>query len=111
MRGSVKDGIITNMKVEREKIVLLIQSEGFRLKERFRGILLSKWVIMHPEDPDPKKSGFTVKKMKVNGKLEDVVLVRKMPEGEFDVDFESTMHTVMKEVQDEGFQVCLRITK
>ena len=108
LRGKTKDGFITNMRVEREKVVQLIKSEGVRLKERFRGILLSKWIIMHPEEPDPQKAGFTIKKMKVNGAVQDVVLVRMLPDGEFDIDFESTMHTVMKEMQDEGYEVGLQ---
>ena len=102
VRGQVNNCLLVDMKLARKKTVELIHSEGLRVRDRFKAILLSKWADKHPDNPDPRAAGFQVKKVKLQGKIQDVVLMRIMPEGEYDLEFESSMQAVMREEHDSG---------
>ena len=84
LRGGPKKKIMAEIDVERKRVVHLIKSTGQRIKTKFKVMTMARWHAMYP-GKDPKASGMMVRKIP---KLGLCVLVRKMPEGEFDLELE-----------------------
>lgn len=82
-------------------ITQLVERSGVKVKNPFKAITLVKWLERHPGQ-DPKEAGFLVKDLMIEGEKVRCVLVRVLPEGEYDVDIESTVESLIKETLDDG---------
>jgi hypothetical protein len=102
IRGKVKDGIVTALIVVRKSVVELIHKNGIRIREKFKAVTLERWALLYPNDTDPKAAGFQTKKVMYRGALTDVVLIRVLPEGEFDLEFESEVAAEHREEHDNS---------
>ena len=104
VRGTVRDGILTSCKLIRSATVQVVEQSGVRVRERFSGLTMARWLELHPDVPDPKGAGYQMKRLKVQGEVQLCVLIRKQPVGEFDVEIESTLHAVQKEEHENSDQ-------
>ena len=87
LKGAKKDSFTMKLADERRKVVQIIQSTGQRAWEEFKAITMDRWSKRFPNQ-DPVKCGMAVKKVNVHGTPTMCVLIRKLPEGEFDLEIE-----------------------
>ena len=79
----------------------VIKKTGVHVKERFRAVTLTRWKSKYPQS-DPRADGMLMKELEVGGKLQMCVLVRRMPTGEFDVEVDESLETLMRDTYDSG---------
>ena len=77
---------------ERKRVVELVKATGQRVKVKFRCINMDRWKAQHPKK-DPVKCGLLVRKVPKMGLC---VLVRKLPEGEFDLEIEDSLFATIR---------------
>ena len=81
-------------------------SEGLRSREKFRAITTERWKNLN-EGKCPKEAGMLVKYVKGPGSKSHVecVLVRKKPDGEWDLELDVDTRVLMREEVDDGQNV------
>ena len=84
LRGCPKKKIMAEIETERKRVVELIKATGQRIKTKFKVMNMARWHAKYP-GKDPKACGMMVRKIPKHGLC---VLVRKLPEGEFDLELE-----------------------
>ena len=84
LRGGPKTKMMAEIEIERKRVVELIKSTGQRIKTKFKVMSMARWNAKYP-GKDPKACGMMVRKVPKHGLC---VLVRKLPEGEFDLELE-----------------------
>lgn len=101
VRGSMKDQITELMEQVRQRTVEVIKKTGVHVKSRFRAVSLARWQKKYPNS-DPKAEGLLVKELSVEGKRMMCVLVRQLPAGEYDLEIDESLETLMRETYDSG---------
>eukprot|EP00959_Pyramimonas_sp_CCMP1952_P011691 245820-Pyramimonas_sp.AAC.1 len=85
----------------RTKTVEVIKRTGVHVKERFRAVTLTRWKKKYPSS-DPKAEGMLMKELEIHGEKQMCVLVRQLPAGEFDVEVDESLETLLRETYDNG---------
>ena len=101
VRGGIKNDVCGIMTQVRETTVEIVKRTGVHIKDRFRAVTLQRWKSKYPNS-DPRAEGMLMKELDVHGKRQMCILVRRLPQGEFDVEVEETLETVLRETHDNG---------
>ena len=104
LRGSKKTGLHLDLSDTRKKVVEVVKSFGINIKAKYRAVELQRFLKQNPQVKDPKADGFIVRQIfaKEIGKVVDVVMIRKLPQGEWDLDIEDRTYTEQREGVDNG---------
>jgi hypothetical protein len=102
LRGNKRAKIMGNMVESRRRIVELVKSEGTRVIEPMRAIALDRWMAKHPES-NPREEGHIVRPIHLPGRgLIECVCMRKLPDGEYDVEVDVNIQSMIRERVDDG---------
>ena len=101
VRKSKKDNIQAHLEQARKKQVILRKSLSVKGKTGYNAISVQRWKDTH-EGEAPQESGLKTCFKIFEGKLEEVVLVRKKPVGEWDVEIEDGETMEEKEEVDKS---------
>ncbi|CAK0910322.1 unnamed protein product, partial [Prorocentrum cordatum] len=101
VKGSLKDEVSAIMGEIRTKTVEVIKRTGVHVKERFRAVTLTRWKKKYPSS-GPKAEGMLMKELEIHGEKQMCVLVRQLPAGEFDVEVDESLETLLRETYDNG---------
>ena len=85
----------------REQTVKIIKKTGVHTKEKFRAVTMARWNKKCPSS-DPRAEGMLVKELEIKGKKRMCVLVRHLPDGEYDVEVGESLETLLRETYDNG---------
>ena len=102
VRGQKKTTVIEGFRDTRRKVVELVKTTGTNVSEKFRAVSLVKWQEKHGKR-DPRDDGHVVKFIEIpsQGRVE-CVLVRSLPEGEWDVELNLSLAAIFREDVDDG---------
>jgi len=102
LRGRKKSSVQSSLMDTRAKVVEVIKQEGVAVKVPFKAVKLSVWKTKN-QNKDPKEEGFAVKTINVPGEgLVECVMMREAPEGEYAVEFQTSLSALIKEQHDAG---------
>ena len=109
-RGNKKKAIAEHMLLARKKTVEVVKSTGIHVKEKFTAVSIDRYKTLN-NGRCPKEDGMIVRWVTVPGEgRKEVVLIRKAPHGEWDMEVDASMAVLMKEQRDAG-DVVLRATQ
>ena len=100
LRGSKKAKLQELMQQNRKKVVEMIKKEGVNCKVPFKAIELDTYLERHPT---ASRADLLIKKLPIPGVgPRECVLLRKCPVGEYDVEMEASLSSVIREEVDAG---------
>jgi hypothetical protein len=99
-RAAEKDGSTLRLQEARKTVVKQFQQSHLEVRTKFRGIKRDVYEQMHPGRIVAKK--MKVMRVKADGVMSELVLVPKLPEGEYDVDGVDLAGVVMDDEIDNG---------
>jgi hypothetical protein len=99
-RAAEKDGSALRLQEARKTVVKQFQQSHLEVRTKFRGIKKDVYEKMHPGRIVAKN--MKVMKIKADGVMSELVLVPKLPEGEYDVDGVDLAGVVMEDEIDNG---------
>ena len=101
IRGNLRSIVNGELSKIRAKIVETIKRTGLRTIEKFRAVALTRWKQKFP-GRDPVADGFLVKTLPIQNKKVECVLVRKLPDLEWDLELDTSIDVLMRETTDDG---------
>ncbi|CAK0845776.1 unnamed protein product [Prorocentrum cordatum] len=104
LRGAKKEDRKKNLLAARQRSIEMHQSAGTVNRSKFRVMTVQRYKDTH-NDRTPEDDGLDTCMQYHKGKLEEVVLLATMAEGEWEMDIEDRMETIKKEVIDDGKNV------
>ena len=97
-RGKKKTSLQGELNALRKRTVALVQTSGIAATEKFKAIVLSKWVAQNP-GLNPQEEGYAVKSVALPGGhgTQQCVMMRVEAEGEFDVELNCSLQSLFTE--------------
>jgi len=99
-RASEKSNVNMRLESARQQVVKAYTQSQLEVRTKFRGVLREKYEQQHPGRIQAK--GMKVIKAKADGKWCELVMVPKLPEGEFDIDTVDLSGVQISETHDDG---------
>lgn len=101
IRGNVRTVVNGELSKIRTRVVETIKRTGMRTIEKFRAVALTKWKKKFP-GRDPVEDGFLVRVLPIKNEKVECVLIRKLPDMEWDLELDTSLDVLMKETMDDG---------